>query len=44
MQFNKTHAAPFREALRQAKFYQEWKGKFGDEAWSKLESAVGKLA
>ncbi|MBU3588303.1 TRAP transporter substrate-binding protein [Polynucleobacter sp. 31A-FELB] len=44
MQFNKPHAAPFREALRQAKFYQEWKGKFGDEAWSKLESAVGKLA
>lgn len=34
---------PFREALRQAKFYQEWKSKFGDEAWGQLENAVGKL-
>jgi tripartite ATP-independent transporter DctP family solute receptor len=41
--FNKPAVEPFREALQQGKFYSEWKGKFGDEAWSKLEAAVGKL-
>mgnify|MGYP000606677760 CR=1 FL=1 len=34
---------PFRAALQQGKFYSEWKAKFGDEAWAKLEAAVGKL-
>ncbi len=33
----------FREALRKAGFYKEWKGRFGDEAWSALEASVGKL-
>ena len=27
-----------------AGFYAEWKGKYGDEAWSILEKAVGKLS
>ncbi len=42
--FNQPNAAPFRETLRKAGFYAEWKGKYGDEAFSILENAVGKLA
>ncbi len=34
-------ARPFREALRKAGFYAEWKKKYGDEAWAILEKAVG---
>jgi tripartite ATP-independent transporter DctP family solute receptor len=41
--FNQPDPGPFRDKLRQAKFYSEWKGKYGDEAWSILEKAVGKL-
>lgn len=41
MQFNDPNPAPFREALRKAGFYAEWKKKYGDEAWSILEKAVG---
>jgi tripartite ATP-independent transporter DctP family solute receptor len=41
--FNKTDAAAFRDKLRSAGFYSEWKGKYGDEAWSILEKSVGKL-
>jgi len=41
--FNKPPTDAFRKALGQANFYTEWKGKFGDEAWAVLESAVGKL-
>ena len=41
--FNDVKADPFREALRKAGFYSEWKQKFGDEAWGLLEQAVGKL-
>lgn len=43
MVFGRPNLDQFRETLRQAKFYQEWKGKFGDEAWAQLEGAVGKL-
>ena len=32
--FNKTDAAAFRDKLRSAGFYSEWKGKYGDEAWA----------
>ena len=41
-----TRPAPdsFRARLRDAGFYNEWKGRFGDEAWGLLEAAVGKLA
>ncbi|HEY5066646.1 MAG TPA: TRAP transporter substrate-binding protein [Xanthobacteraceae bacterium] len=42
--FNKLDPAPFRDALRAAGFYTEWKKKYGDEAWAILENAVGKLA
>ena len=44
MVFNKTDAEPFREALRKAGFYGEWKEKYGAEAWGLLEKAVGALA
>ena len=43
MVFNRPDLAPFRQALQQAKFYHEWKAKFGDQAWAQLEAAVGKL-
>lgn len=42
--FNRPNPAPFRDKLRAAGFYTEWKGKYGDEAWALLERSVGKLA
>ena len=44
LQFNQPDAAPFRDKLRAAGFYTEWKGKYGEEAWAILEKSVGKLA
>ncbi len=41
--FNSTGPETFIEALRKAKFYEEWKGKYGDEAWALLEKSTGKL-
>jgi tripartite ATP-independent transporter DctP family solute receptor len=41
MVFNDAPSASFREALRKAGFYSEWKKKYGDEAWAILEKAVG---
>jgi TRAP-type transport system periplasmic protein len=41
MQFNDPDPALFREALRKAGFYSEWKKKYGDEAWAILEKSVG---
>jgi tripartite ATP-independent periplasmic transporter solute receptor, DctP family len=41
--FNQPDPVPFRDKLRQAGFYAEWKGKYGDEAWAILEKSVGKL-
>jgi TRAP-type C4-dicarboxylate transport system substrate-binding protein len=42
--FNQPEIAPFREKLRSAGFYSEWKGRYGDEAWALLEKSVGKLS
>ena len=42
--FNQPTVAPFRDKLRTAGFYAEWKGKYGDQAWDLLEKAVGKLS
>lgn len=42
--FNQPEVGPFREKLRSAGFYAEWKGKYGDQAWALLEKSVGKLA
>jgi tripartite ATP-independent transporter DctP family solute receptor len=41
MVFNKPEPAPFRETLRKAGFYDEWRRKFGDEAWAILNKAAG---
>ncbi|OYX14963.1 MAG: ABC transporter substrate-binding protein [Rhizobiales bacterium 32-66-8] len=41
--FNEPKVDSFREKLRTAGFYSEWKGKYGDEAWSLLERYAGKL-
>jgi tripartite ATP-independent transporter DctP family solute receptor len=42
--FNQPDTAPFREKLRSAGFYAEWKGTYGDQAWGLLEKAAGKLS
>ena len=42
--FNQPDAAAFRDHLRKAGFYSEWKSKYGDEAWALLERGAGKLA
>lgn len=42
--FNQPDVAAFREKLRSAGFYSEWKGKYGEEAWAILEKSVGKLS
>ncbi len=44
MVFNYPDKAAFRAVLTKAGFYEEWKGKFGAEAWAKLEKYSGKLA
>jgi tripartite ATP-independent transporter DctP family solute receptor len=44
MAFNQPKADNFRDRLRKAGFYSEWKGKYGDEAWAILERSTGKLA
>ena len=43
LEFHKVDLAPFREKLVSAGFYTEWKKRYGDEAWSLLEAATGKL-
>ncbi len=42
--FNQPKTQAFRDHLQKAGFYAEWKGKYGDEAWSILERSTGKLA
>jgi tripartite ATP-independent transporter DctP family solute receptor len=42
--FNQPAVAPFRDKLRAAGFYSEWKGKYGEQPWELLEKAVGKLS
>jgi TRAP-type C4-dicarboxylate transport system substrate-binding protein len=41
--FNQPDPAPFRDKLRSAGFYTEWKNRYGGEAWAILEKSVGKL-
>jgi len=41
--FNDVDQAPFKEQLRKAGFYAEWRKRFGDEAMGLLEAEVGKL-
>ncbi len=44
LQFTDTDASAFRATLKKAGFYAEWRDKFGAEAWTALEGAVGSLA
>ena len=41
--FTKPDLATFRDKLRAAGFYQEWREKIGADAWTLLEKHVGKL-
>jgi tripartite ATP-independent transporter DctP family solute receptor len=41
--FNTVDPTPFREALRKAGFYTQWKQRYGEEAWGILEQDLGKL-
>jgi TRAP-type C4-dicarboxylate transport system substrate-binding protein len=43
MVFNTPRTEPFRDKLRSGGYYAQWKGKFGEEAWSTLERHAGKL-
>ena len=43
MVFNQARSETFRDRLRKAGFYAEWKAKYGDEAWALLERSSGKL-
>lgn len=42
--FVEADKAAFRDALKKAGFYAEWKKKYGDEAWAILEGEVGTLS
>ncbi len=42
--FNAPANQPFRDVLRNAGFYVEWKQKYGADAWAILERYSGKLA
>ena len=44
MVFNSPDPQPFRDTLNKAGFYDEWKGKYGPEAWALLEKYTGSLA
>lgn len=44
MAFNTPEVEPFRQTLRRAGFYDQWRKTFGDDAWSVIESYVGQLA
>ena len=42
--FNDVETAPFRDKLRAAGFYKEWRGKYGEDAWHVLEDSVGQIS
>lgn len=44
LKFSPVDIAPFRDRLRQAGYYAEWRQKMGDEAWAALEKYTGRLA
>lgn len=44
MVFATPEMIPFRQKLQSAGFYEEWRRKFGEEAWALLEKHTGKLA
>ncbi|WP_451984620.1 TRAP transporter substrate-binding protein [Azospirillum endophyticum] len=42
--FNEIDIAPFRKKLQEAGYFNEWKEKFGVEAWAMLEKYTGPLS
>jgi tripartite ATP-independent transporter DctP family solute receptor len=42
--FNQPAPDSFRTKLRESGFYEDWKKRFGNDAWALLEQASGKLA
>ena len=42
--FNTVNKKPFQETLKNAGFYAEWRGKFGEDAWKTLERYSGALS
>ncbi len=42
--FNTPDMEPFREQLRVSGFYRDWRTKFGEAAWQRLEDVTGQLA
>ncbi|CAM5205531.1 Tripartite ATP-independent transporter DctP family solute receptor OS=Castellaniella defragrans OX=75697 GN=HNR28_001846 PE=3 SV=1 [Castellaniella defragrans] len=43
LKFNEVDIAPFQEEVRKAGFYEDWKKKFGTQAWDALEASAGQL-
>jgi len=43
LKFNNVDAAGFRDKLKSAGFYSDWKAKYGETAWGTLEASVGSL-
>lgn len=43
MVFNEANPEPFRALLSKSGFYEEWRKKYGEEAWAMLEKHTGKL-
>ncbi len=44
LEFTTPDRAAFRATLRKAGFYDDWRKKFGEQAWGVFEDSVGKLA
>jgi hypothetical protein len=42
--FNTVDKKPFQQTLKNAGFYAEWRGKFGEDAWKILERYSGALS
>ena len=42
--FNDVDTTLFQSKLRDAGFYKEWRGKYGDDAWHVLEESVGQIS
>jgi tripartite ATP-independent transporter DctP family solute receptor len=42
--FNDVDTVAFRAALKDAGFYKEWRGKYGEDAWRVLEDSVGAVS
>jgi TRAP-type C4-dicarboxylate transport system substrate-binding protein len=39
--FNEVDKPAFRDKLRQAGFYKDWRGRYGEANWKLLETAAG---